>query len=75
VIGRYSQIDPQASLALFRALRAANLVLWHTLTPEEWDRAGFHAERGRESVRDIATFYAGHDLNHFAQIEAILRRA
>ena len=70
--GRYAQTDPQVSLALFRALRAANLTLWHALTPEEWDRAGIHAERGRESVRDIVSYYAGHDLNHFAQIEAIL---
>jgi hypothetical protein len=31
-----------------------------------------HAERGVESIRDIATYYAGHDLKHFAQIEAIL---
>lgn len=58
--------------ALFRLLRAANLALWHALTPEKWDRAGIHAERGRESVRDIAIYYASHDLNHFAQIEAIL---
>jgi len=74
VAGRYAQIEPQVSLALFRSLRAANLALWNALTPEEWDRAGIHAERGRESVRDIATYYAGHDLNHFAQIEAILGR-
>ena len=72
VISRYAQIEPQVSLALFRALRAANLALWQVLRPEEWDRAGIHAERGRESVRDIATYYAGHDLNHFSQIEAIL---
>jgi hypothetical protein len=30
-----------------------------------------HAERGVESIRDIATYYASHDLNHFTQIEAI----
>jgi hypothetical protein len=35
MIGRYAQIEPQVSLALFRALRAANLALWHALTPEE----------------------------------------
>jgi hypothetical protein len=72
MIGRYARIEPQVSLALFRSLRAANLALWQALTPEEWDSAGIHAQRGRESVRDIATYYAGHDLNHFAQIEAIL---
>ncbi|MFN2566392.1 MAG: DinB family protein [Gemmatimonadaceae bacterium] len=70
--GRYATTDPGTSLALFRALREANLALWHALTPPEWDRYGVHAERGKESVRDIAAYYAGHDLNHFAQIEAIL---
>lgn len=70
--GRYSLIEPKESLKLFRSLRTANLMLWNSLNPEEWDRAGIHAERGRESIRDIAYYYAGHDLNHFAQIEAIL---
>ena len=64
--------NPWRSLALFRTLREANLGLWHRLSPAEWERDGVHAERGVESIRDIATYYAGHDLNHFAQIEAIL---
>ena len=70
--GRYAATDPWRSLALFRALREANLALWHRLLPAEWERAGVHAERGAESIRDIASYYAGHDLNHFGQIEAIL---
>lgn len=73
--GRYADTDLARSLALFRALREANLALWHRLSPAEWERAGVHAERGMESIRDIATYYAGHDLNHFAQIEAILASA
>ena len=73
--GRYAATDLWQALALFRALREANLALWRRLTPAEWDRAGVHAERGVESIRDIATYYAGHDLNHFAQIEAILATA
>jgi len=73
--GRYAATDPRRALALFRALREANLALWHRLSPAEWERAGVHAERGVESIRDIATYYAGHDLNHFAQIEAILASA
>jgi len=72
VDGCYSQIAAQTSLALFRELRAANLALLKALTPEEWEHAGIHAERGRESVRDISGFLAGHDLNHFTQIEEIL---
>jgi hypothetical protein len=34
---------------------------------------GVHAERGVETVRDIAMYFAGHDINHFKQIEAIRR--
>jgi DinB superfamily len=73
--GRYADTDPWRALALFRTLREANLALWHRLSPDEWERAGVHAERGVESIRDIATYYAGHDLNHFAQIGAILASA
>jgi hypothetical protein len=73
--GRYAATDPWRSLALFRMLREANLALWQRLSPAEWERAGVHAERGVESIRDIAAYYAGHDLNHFAQIEAILASA
>ena len=73
--GRYAATDPSRTLELFRVLREAKLALLHRLSPAEWERAGIHAERGEESIRDIATYYAGHDLNHFAQIEAILATA
>jgi len=69
--GRYASTDTQASVEMFRVLRQANLTLLHSLTPEEWNLHGVHAERGAESIRDIAMYYAGHDLNHFKQIEAI----
>ena len=71
-VGRYASIDVSTSLTLFRMLREANLMLLSALSEEEWDRFGIHAERGRESVRDIVRYYAGHDSNHFGQIEAIL---
>jgi hypothetical protein len=31
-------------------------------------------ERGVESVLDMVRYYAGHDINHLRQIEAILER-
>jgi hypothetical protein len=49
----------------------ANLALLHSLSAEEWDMFGVQAERGVESVRDIAMYFAGHDINHLQQIEAI----
>jgi hypothetical protein len=70
--GRYASSEPAASLALYRVLRQANHALLLALEPEEWDRFGIHAERGCESVRDIVAYYAGHDINHFRQIEAII---
>jgi hypothetical protein len=70
--GRYASRDAVASLALFRMLREMNLALLRQLTPDEWERYGIHAERGRESVRDVARYFAGHDVNHIRQIEAIV---
>lgn len=75
VTGRYETVDPASALTVFRVLREANLSLWRSLTAAEWDLVGLHAERGPESIRDITAYYAGHDLNHFAQIEAILAQA
>jgi len=68
----YEKRNLQASVAQYRALRAANLALLKTLTPEQWKHFGMHNERGAESIETIARMYAGHDLNHFQQIERIL---
>lgn len=68
---KYEAADPHASLALFDSLRAAQLRLWRGLNDEELDRFGIHAERGKESVRHLLSLYAGHDLNHLAQIERL----
>jgi len=58
---------------MYRVLRRQNLKLLHSLNSEEWEMFGVHAERGVETLRDIATYFAGHDINHFAQIESILK--
>ena len=71
--GRYGTSDVKESLALYRVLRSANLKLLQSLSAEEWDMFGVHAERGVESLRDIAMYFAGHDINHFRQIESIRR--
>ncbi|MGH9775553.1 MAG: DinB family protein [Candidatus Acidiferrales bacterium] len=72
--GSYARRNPRESLALFTALRRANLALLRTLRPAEWKRHGMHAERGRESISQITRMFAGHDLNHLAQIKRILGR-
>jgi hypothetical protein len=68
----YSKRDPRKSVDQFRALREANLALLKSLTPEQWKHYGMHSERGQESIEHIVRMFAGHDLNHLRQIEAIL---
>jgi hypothetical protein len=72
--GHYEKRDPRKSLELFRAVREANLALLKSLTPEQWKHHGMHAERGQETIAHIVRMFAGHDLNHLQQIEAILKR-
>lgn len=70
--GHYAKRDPRKSLEQFRAVREANLSLLKSLAPEQWKHYGMHSERGQESIEHIVRMFAGHDLNHMKQIEAIL---
>jgi hypothetical protein len=70
--GHYEKRDPRKSLALFRAIREANLALLKSLTPEQWKHYGMHAERGQETIEHIVRMFAGHDINHLQQAERIV---
>jgi DinB superfamily len=72
---KYSDIPVSLSVQAHSGLRALNLRLFRSLSPEQWDFFGMHAERGQESIRKIVTHLAGHDLNHLRQIEAIVATA
>jgi DinB family protein len=72
--GHYEARSPHDSLMLFRLLREANLMFLRGLTPEQWACDGIHAERGRITVRELATHMAGHDANHLQQVRRILGR-
>ncbi len=69
----YKHRDPNASIELYRVLRAANVALLKSVPKELWDNYGVHQERGKESIAHMARLMAGHDLNHLHQIEAGLR--
>jgi hypothetical protein len=71
-LGNYPARDPNDSLTLYRLLREANLHFLRALSPEQWDSFGIHAERGRITVRDLATHMVGHDANHISQIQKLL---
>ena len=68
----YDKRDPRKALEQFRVLRETNLALLKTLTPEQWKHHGLHSERGPETIEHVVRMFAGHDLNHIAQIERIL---
>jgi hypothetical protein len=68
---RYAETSLPDALAQIRILRGRTLHLLRGLRPEEWERAGIHAERGRESVRHLTKLMAGHDLVHLRQIARI----
>ena len=72
VATHYDQRSPRESLAQLRALRAANLALYKTLSKDQWKHFGIHSERGQESVEHLVRLIAGHDLNHLRQIENAL---
>jgi tRNA-binding EMAP/Myf-like protein len=69
---RYDATDPGLSLELFDVNRRATLALLRRVDPARHQHAGMHAERGRESITHLVRLYAGHDLNHLAQIERIV---
>ena len=68
---RYRDAALADSLALFKALRPANLRLVRAATSEDMQRVGVHTERGEESVAHMLKLYAAHDLVHLRQIERI----
>jgi hypothetical protein len=69
----YSGGNVQERLALLTLLRKENVRLLRSLSPGQWKRFGMHAERGKETVSRMAQMYAGHDVNHIAQILSIRR--
>jgi uncharacterized damage-inducible protein DinB len=71
-LGDYGSWSAAEALALYRMLREANLRMLARLTPEQWQRAGMHRERGKLTVRELSRHMAAHDENHIRQIKKIL---
>ena len=68
----YADTDPFESLQLFEANRIGTLALLRRVDPALHSNHGLHAERGKETVEHLVRLYAGHDLNHVAQVERLL---
>lgn len=69
---RYAEADPFDSCALFEVNRRSLLALLRRVDRARYANHGLHAERGRESIEHLVRLYAGHDLNHVRQIEALI---
>jgi uncharacterized damage-inducible protein DinB len=69
----YAGCDPKASLETFRFLREKNLRMLKALPKRVWENHGMHQERGKETLAHVVRMFAGHDLNHLAQIEQIAK--
>jgi len=69
---KYGDVDPAEALATFTATRASLLALLRRVDPARRQHHGLHAERGKEPIEHLIRLYAGHDLNHLKQIEALL---
>ena len=73
-LGHYAQWPIADALTMFRLLREANLRMFETLTPEQWESHGVHGERGPMTVRSLARHMAAHDRNHLDQIHHLLSK-
>jgi uncharacterized damage-inducible protein DinB len=71
----YSRRDPKTSLETFRLLRENNMRMLKALPKELWENYGMHQERGKETIAHIVRMFAGHDLNHLAQVEKIAKES
>ena len=58
----------EASLAVFRAVRASTAELLDHLGDADWSRVGTHSESGTYSMDDWLEIYAAHALDHADQI-------
>lgn len=69
----YPRMDPALAIASFGSLRAWNLAWLARLELADWLASYHHPERDEtETVDELVRFLAGHDLNHLAQLDAIL---
>ena len=71
----YDQMAAAESLERFTVNRRENVRLLRSLTAEQWQRHGMHSERGPETVEKMVKMWAGHDLNHRAQVERIVGKS
>lgn len=69
---QYLRHDTAEALDAFRVRREESLRFLRELRPEQWERGGTHATRGRMTIRDFVGLMAWHDDNHIDQLRRAL---
>ena len=69
---QYLRNDAAEALMSFRTKREEVLKFLGGLQPEQWERGGLHATRGRMTVKDFVALIAWHDDNHLDQLKRAL---
>jgi hypothetical protein len=70
---QYRRNDAGEALQSFRTRRDESLRFLRGLRPDQWDRGGIHATRGRMTIKDFAGLIAWHDDNHLDQLKRALQ--
>jgi hypothetical protein len=71
VVG-YGSREFESLLATFTARRAELAAMLDGLSPDDWQRAGLHEERGPRTILQLLRILVEHEAEHVAQIEASL---
>jgi uncharacterized damage-inducible protein DinB len=69
---QYQRNDVQEALAVFKTRREETLRFFRGLKPDQWERSGVHATRGRMTLKDFVELMAWHDDNHLDQLKRAL---
>lgn len=68
----YDKSHPPTEAQRFAEERKMTIALLRTLSPTQWYQAVDHPERGKMTIRDIASMLVGHDAYHIEQLAALL---
>lgn len=71
---RYAAYDFASAQTTYEALRAWNVRLLTTVTPDDQGRPVHHPERGDITLQTILETIAGHDLHHIKLLEGLARK-
>lgn len=69
---QYARNDAAEAIQAFRARRDETLKFLRGLKPEQWERGGIHATRGRMTAKDFLDLMVWHDNNHLDQLKRAL---